>query len=341
MSNKYLFYISQNYSFEILRPLQSVILARGDSCAWFVEGKSVNLENFSTKEKRLKTIQEAVDFQPAAVFVPGNVVPNFISGIKVQVFHGLEWKKKGHFSMRGFFDLYCTHGNITTTRFNRLAEKLRYFSVVETGWPKLDPLFQTVPFPLTSTRPVVLFAPTFSPNLTCAVSCFDTIKKLSQSGEYHWLVKFHPKMNQEWVRMYQGLESEFFQVVEIDSCLPLLQRADVLLSDTSSIISEFLLLGKPAVTYQNAKPGEYLIDIQSTEQLKPALEKALQGSDSLVEAIKAENAQLHPYSDGQSSVRILDAVDQMTANPPSLRNKKPLNLLRSFKLRKKLGYWKL
>ena len=43
---RYVLYISQNYSFEILRPIQQQIIARGDSCAWFVEGEMVNFNNY-------------------------------------------------------------------------------------------------------------------------------------------------------------------------------------------------------------------------------------------------------------------------------------------------------
>ena len=341
MPNNYLFYISQNYSFEIIRPLQKEILARGDNCAWFVEGDKVNLNNFRSDEVQLDDLDSVIAFDPKAVFVPGNQVPNFIPGLKVQVFHGLEWKKKGHFRIRGFFDLYCTHGDITTSRFNELAKEYGYFHVAETGWSKLDPLYQTKAYELETDLPVVLYAPTFSPNLTSAVECFEKLKQLVSTGKHYWIIKFHPKMNPQWVHMYQQIVASNYQIIAIDSCLPLLQRADVLLSDTSSIISEFLLLGKIAVTYKNAEPGDYLIDVDDVEEIGPALDEALQGSQSLLEQIGIENKKLHPYSDGLSSQRILAVVDELVSNPKTLPKRKPINLLRNFKLRKRLKYWKL
>ncbi|MFT5452789.1 MAG: hypothetical protein ACI9N9_002287, partial [Enterobacterales bacterium] len=83
--NRYLFYIAHNYSFEILRPLQDEIIKRGDQVRWFTTGNEVNLENFSEKEHRLQSIEEVIAYQPMACFVPGNTIPNFIPGLKVQV----------------------------------------------------------------------------------------------------------------------------------------------------------------------------------------------------------------------------------------------------------------
>ena len=43
--------------------------------------------------------------------------------------------------------------------------------------------------------------------------------------------------------------------------MPLLQRADAMLCDSSSIILEFMFLDKPVVTFRNSHPGPHLIDV--------------------------------------------------------------------------------
>ena len=203
---KYLFYISQNYSFEILRPLQKVIREQGNQVYWFVAGDEVNKSNFADHELILSSIKDVKAYQPDASFVPGNVIPSFIPGIKVQVFHGLEWKKKGHFVIRDCFDLYCTHGEATTTRFEALAQKHQFFDVAETGWPKLDNLFSTPKQNyFDDTQPVILYAPTFSPALTSAPALFDEIQRIAETEEHNWLVKFHPKMDPAWIAAYREI----------------------------------------------------------------------------------------------------------------------------------------
>lgn len=337
----YLFYITENYSFEILRPLQQEIQRRGDQVKWLVGGNNVNLSNFSASERQLSSIKEAVEYNPSACFVPGNLIPNFIPGLKVQVFHGLEWKKKGHFQIRGFFDLYCTHGEATTARFKQLAEKFGYFDVVETGWPKIDPLFNTSPAQFFETdKPVILYAPTFSPKLTSAQDLFNEIKAISQLAQYNWLIKFHPKMDETWVKQYSALSRDNFKVVNTANINELFQSADILLSDTSSVIGEFSLLAKPVITYKNSQPGPYLIDINTTDALSPAIEQALSPTKELLKSIEDYCQKLHPYKDGLSSVRILNVVENIAKNGKQSKKHKPLNLFRTLKLRNKLNYWR-
>ena len=311
MNKKYLLHIGQNYSFEILRPIQAEIRSRGDECAWYVSSGGVDITRFFEDELVISSPEIASKYDSIAVFTPGNTVPGFLNGLKVQVFHGLEWKKKGHFKIRGFFDLYCTQGPITTERFNELAEKHQYFHVRETGWSKLDSLFSVDPFVLDTNKKVVLYAPTFSKKLTSAIDLFDDIKRIASTGEYYWLVKFHPLMSPELIAMYKELEGEEFKVVNDHSVLPLLARADVMLSDTSSVIGEFSLLGKPVVTLRNSAPDEALFNMLDPSELECSLNQALYLSDAKHAAIRESNLMLHPCVDGRSSARILDACNEI------------------------------
>ena len=62
--------------------------------------------------------------------------------MKTEVFHGFDAGKPRHIYIRGFFDLYCTTGPRDTRPFAAIADKLQFFSVRETGWPKLDPFMR-------------------------------------------------------------------------------------------------------------------------------------------------------------------------------------------------------
>ncbi|WAJ69674.1 CDP-glycerol glycerophosphotransferase family protein [Catenovulum adriaticum] len=338
---KYLFFIAQNYSFEILRPLQQQIKLNGDQVLWFIYGNEVNKDLFNKDEAFTANASEAVNYHPIASFVPGNIIPRFIPGIKVQVFHGFEWKKKGHFVIRDCFDLYCTQGPLFTNKFNQLAKKHPYFDVVETGWPKLDPLFKTSPLPVNNPElPCILYAPTFSPALTSAPDLFEEIIQLSHTQNWQWIVKFHPKMDKNWIEKFTAAAHDKLQIIETAEIAPVLHAADVILSDTSSIITEFMLLSKPAVTYKNAQPEPELMDFTEPKQLKSELSQALEPNAQLIEQINQYTAQMHPYQDGLSSQRILTAVDDIVEKGKRARKKLPLNLVRNFKMRKKMKYWK-
>ncbi|HEA18942.1 hypothetical protein LCGC14_1825570 [marine sediment metagenome] len=337
MPKHYLFYVEQPYSFAILRPIQAALNARGDKACWFITKKSGITNSLLEGEQQLHTIEDVKDFNPCAVFVPGNVVPDFFPGVKVQVFHGLEYKKKGHFAIRGFFDLYCTHGPLTTEPFTRLAEKHGYFRVIETGWPKLDPYFDYQK--QQNIKPVILYAPTFSPNLSSLEILFEQIKTLASSGDYAIKLKFHPKTKQQWQQLYQPLtELEHFEICQSDNLMPLIQHADVVISDTSSAVDESLLLGKPVITFNNAQPQDALINITKPEQLINALEQALSLSDEQQLKINEYITQVHPFTDGNSAQRVLAATAHVIEAGVM---QKPLNLLRRYKIRKALSYMKL
>ncbi|MBY6187932.1 CDP-glycerol--glycerophosphate glycerophosphotransferase [Marinobacter hydrocarbonoclasticus] len=336
--HRYLFYIEQPYSFSILRPLQTAIQAQGGEVRWFLKGDKVAHDGLAEGELALRTVAEVQAYNPRAVFVPGNVVPDFFPGVKVQVFHGLEWKKKGHFRIRGFFDLYCTHGPITTERFRDLSSKHgSYFEVIETGWPKMDPYLggqgraQTEP-------PTIVYAPTFSPALTSVPDLFEPIKALSAQGAFRFVVKFHPKMDPQWVERYRALEGPHLTVSGEGDLLKVFGEGDLVLSDTSSAVTEALMMGQVVVTYRNSQPQDCLIDFSDPSTLAAQLSRGLNPSAELKASIRQYLDQVHPGLDGLASERVLDAVEQVIQNGT---RPKPWNLLRKLKIRRALGYYRL
>ncbi|QIB65385.1 CDP-glycerol glycerophosphotransferase family protein [Kineobactrum salinum] len=344
---RYLFFVNQPYAYSILRPLQAEIQRRGDEVAWFVAGCSA--APLREDEHRLRTLAEACAYPAVATFVPGDWVPNFLPGIKVEVFHGLARNKRGHtseaesdhYTIRGWFDLYCTHATTDTAKFTALAAGHGHFRVAKTGWPKLDPLFlagaPAGPRPRGNDEPpVVFYASTFSRSITSAPTMESVIARLAGSGKWRFLVTLHPKMNPEVVARYRALSGPNLRFIDSNSdLLPLLAEADVMLCDTSSIMFEFMFLNRPVVTYRSRMAGPWLLDVEHVNDVEPALAQALERPTALLEAARDLCHELHEFTDGQSSGRVLDAVNDVLAAGPAPR-RKPLNLWRKLKMRNRL-----
>ncbi|MBC8294033.1 MAG: CDP-glycerol glycerophosphotransferase family protein [Proteobacteria bacterium] len=317
-----------------MRPLQAAIRARGDEAAWFFDGPGA--DELVPGERVLGSVDEVMDFSPAAVFAPGNHVPGFFPGVKVAVFHGFDAGKPKHVYVRGFYDLYCTTGPGDTAAFERLADSLGYFGVKETGWPKLDP-YAGFASSRAGDKPVVLYHSTFSPSWSAAGVLFEQVRRMSVTGRWRWIVCLHPKTNGDTVARYRSLVGENLEFSEDDNILDVFPRADVMVSDTSSALSEFLLWQKPVVTFKNRRPGPELIDIDDPAVLESAIERALQRPAGLMAAIKEYTDAIHPARDGRSSERVLAAVDEFIAESSGKLQKKPLNLWRNWRVRRRLA----
>ena len=347
---KYLFYCTQLYCLSIFRPLQKAIQDKGFQAAWFFVDNHVGADYLAPDETLLKTVKDVKDYKPDAVFSPVTLVPDFFPGLKVQVFHGLasdSTGKKGHFRVRGLYDLYCTRSTEETLFFSEMAKKSPHFEVVETGWPKIDPLFscnetRNIKKEINTDKPIVFYAATFSPSLTSAPVLVDVIKKLSQSGRYHWIVTLHPKCDPDVMSQYRALQGPDFTFYESsEDVLPLLRAGDVMLCDTSSIAIEFMLLDKPVVTFRTKIPAPYVLNVTETDEIGPALESALSRPEHLMTAVRQLSAEIHPYKDGRSSDRVLAAANDLIDRGTGHLASKPLNLIRKARLRKLLKYYHL
>lgn len=339
-SKQYLFYVTLSYSFCVLRPIEKSILKRGGKVAWFIP-KGSEAESFLLPtDLRLKDVQSVKQFNAHATLAPGNYIPDFFPGIKVQVFHGFDSGKKNKFNIRGFFDLYCTQGPNITEAFKDICQGC--CEIIETGWSKLDPLFS--PHQETddykTDKPLILYAPTFSPKLTSTEALLPYIKKLTESRDWQWIVKLHPKATCEEVLMYKKLENDNLRFVETGDIIPLLQAADVILSDTSSVLAEFALQEKVVVAFNNRRPEPWMLNFEQANKLEAMIEKALLKEDSFVKRINQHCSFIHPYNDGCSSERVLAAIDKLVSSGTQHLKSKPLNLVRRLKMRKKLGYYR-
>ena len=346
-ARRYLFYAEQNYCYSILRPIQRVLKARGDEVAWLPVGADLDRSEFTPAERTFESVKQAVAWNPFAVFVPGNFVPRFIPGVKVMVTHGLlsekRRKKDGvvySFIERGLFDLYITHGPSTTPTWQDMAQAAGYFEVAECGWPKLDPLFDGSLVRTPSARPVIYFASTFSPRLSAAPWLVETVQRLAQEKDWLWLIHFHAKVPPDVTQRYRDIQSGRLRVVNGHDTLPLLMNADAMLCDTSSIISEFALLQKPVVTFRNLSPQNYMINVTRPEQVGEALELALSRPPHVMEAIADHARQTHPWNDGRCSERVVAATDRLLDKGLGHLRPKPRNLIRHWKMRRELNYYR-
>lgn len=343
---RYLLFATELYALPILRPLAQAIRAGGDEVVWCVPAALAAY--LRTDEHRVNGVHEVRAFNPQAVFSSNNWVPHFFPGVKVQVFHGFNVEKRapdrGHFRIRSLFDLYCTQGPATTGPFRELAAQHRHFAVVETGWPKLDPLFAADAVAVADVhpsdgRPVVMYAATFTEDLSSARALHAEIAAQVARGDRYWLLTLHPKTDAELVARYRALagpNASYFEAVDL---VAMMRAADVLVSDTSSVVSEFVVQGKPVITFRNRAPKPHMLDIADPARLEPSLQVALAPSADLLERLSAYAAQIHPQRDGRSSERVIAAANALVLGEIGTLAPKPRNLWRKLQGRIRYNRW--
>ncbi len=344
MKYKFLIYISYSYAVPIGLPLEREILKRGYQVKWFSDLED-GKQAIPSSSSKLEDIKDVIAYKPHIVLTATDSVPDFISGLKVQVFHGFPAnKRKGldQFKIRGFFDLYCTQGASSTKTFTKLSKEYNTFEVIETGWSKMDTLFP-LEHKIHLKKPTVLIASTFTKQYSLALKdeVVSEIERLSKIGKWHFMVVLHPKLPETTKKKFKAIQNKNLEYYNTTNLNQLFKKADVLLSDTTSAIIEFLLQEKPVITINNNMPEPCLIDISSENEIEEAINRALSRPKKLIEKIKKFAKFSHTFTDGKSSKRVIDASISQLHKDKSHLNHKPLNLIRKYKIRKRLGYFTL
>ena len=348
MSKQYLFFVSLSYSYPILRPLQDEIWRRGGEVFWFIEDTCPVL--LEKDERQLKTIQEVIKYNPVAIFAPGNYIYDFLPGVKVSLFHGYPINKRkdkidDHFKIRGGFDIYCTQGESSTPIFKELERKHKHFKVYETGWSRVDSFFspKVTIKPRSNKTPTIFVTSTFSKGISSLHKFYPIIKNLAQKRSWNWIITLHPKLqDKELIEKLRLLASTFANVSFIPAMngIESFYNSDVMLSDSSSIIIEYMLFNKPVVTYNNTSPGKHLINVTDVNDIEQALDKALTYPKELMDEVSSYALMHESHRDGQNSARTLDAVDDFIENHKGRIKDKPINLFRKLKSRWKMKFWR-
>ena len=134
---KVVLFCQHAYAFGILEPISAILKEKSYPYIWFTTKDLSDHFPFES-EPHTDSISALRKFKSDAIFIPGNYVPFYLRGYKIQIFHGLAGEKASHFKVRGYFDVYLTQGPYFTNRFNQIREKHKNFEVIETGWSKLD-----------------------------------------------------------------------------------------------------------------------------------------------------------------------------------------------------------
>ncbi len=314
---KFILFCQNSYSFGILAPIKDYLSNNSHAFLWFVNSKILSDFPYSDAPHTTK-ISDLIDFRSDVIFVPGNEVPYYLRGLKVQIFHGFAGEKRGHFRIRHYFDLYLTQGPYFTQEFNRLKLIYKNFDVIETGWPKLDVYGQDDQRYIVEknkllqqfqAQKIIIYAPTFSPKLTSAPFLSRYIKDLAANPNYLVFLKFHPLLDAKYVALYESIAQEVNNIVLVrdKNIIPYLMMSDLLISDTSSVIYEFLLLNKPVVSFHNISRNIFWDNSSEYSELVTKVESNLTHDYFAARRLEVYQ-QYHPYNDGKSAERMVKAA---------------------------------
>lgn len=214
-----------------------------------------------------------------------------------------------------------------------------------TGIPKLDPFFWEGYYDknrligrlgLDPAKKTVLFAPSYKPS--CIRFVQERIMDLVE--DYNLVVKLHPYSwggkyaSHGQHRFYEKLarrHAEVFLIPENDvDIYPYLDLADTMISDTSSVINEFLALGKFGIIYVlpyekmnhsdgmpvlSIDPEEWLAGafphIHRPDDLKGAVEEALHPTPEMKQRLDDYRNYFFIGLDGAASKRVKAEIDRI------------------------------
>jgi len=278
------FHLNQVYQFPLLKPL--------------FDGFAENHWPLITGDGR-----ELLEFDPDVVIICDSqaeslrrLVPN---ARLVNIGAGLT-SKRFHASVSDAGDFMCVSSPFVreqlVKRFGLSAARIWTI-----GYPPMDALFMEndsrLPLDLTAGQPTVLYAPTHNPGLSSALLLADhpVDRLLGDLTDVNLVIKPHPRLCQQrpglidgWKRAVEGQPNVWLVTDGALDVAPFLQAADVLVSDASSVIFEYLALDRPIVVIDPAEhpQGSASFDPEGIEWIWRDCAFQVSGTNQLAGAVR-------------------------------------------------------
>ncbi|MFC1747055.1 CDP-glycerol glycerophosphotransferase family protein [Candidatus Neomarinimicrobiota bacterium] len=307
-----------------------------------VENLDVEYLTAGSESDRLKRLHDT----PFDVIIVGNVgrLPK-IAGehtLAVMVYHGIGLKQSYYRDISPRVDIRAVESE---ERFEELRA-LGFRNSILTGFTKLDPLAQPAGRELEQYRaklnldpdvPTMLYAPTFYPSSLerLAPSIQELARDMNVILKLHnfsWFQKRYARHH----RLARSLAESHAHICLVPpedyDILPCYRLADVLLSDLSSTLFEFLATGKPVIKADTVKlrlkhrlfqrriqrrldaRREQQIDfaypVNAPEDLVGSVHRILVNPDELAGARQSAARRYLYRLDGQASHRLVDAIEK-------------------------------
>ena len=215
---------------------------------------------FGVPEENVLTVDEIRERDFDALFAANTklITPKSVK-TRVQIFHGISFRNRAIRTENRECEFYFVVGPYMHRKFVEAdllsADDPRALKI---GFMKTDRLVNEElnrdellrEYELDGSRPIILYAPTGEKHNSLEIMGEEVVRRLAESNRYDLLIKphDHPKNTKvDWFAQLAPFESDHVKVVRGFDVVPLLYLADLLITDASSVSSEYSLLNRPMV----------------------------------------------------------------------------------------------
>jgi len=155
------------------------------------------------------------------------------------------------------------------------------------------------------------------------------IPNIIRENEF-WLIKFHELMDKKLVNEFKQKLGSNVHFIEDYDITPYLHAADILISDTSSVFYEFMLLDKPVISYKTQSRLNKGLNITDPSILRDTIDWSLANPQEHSKQRKVHLQEINPYLDGKISERLI--MNLIKNKNKLIKVKKPMNLFRKMQI---------